>query len=62
MATFGKVYIVNLDSIGSRCGFGDGTTLAQAQANALSYARHSYPSGNARLSETGREVYVNAGA
>ena len=55
-----RVYILNLNDLESRCGFGEGTSLGMAQERALAYARHSYPSGNAHLSESGYQVYVKA--
>lgn len=54
-----KVYIINLDSLDTMCGFGDGTSLGMAQERALAYARARYPEGNPRLSESGYQVYIN---
>jgi len=56
-----KVRIVNVQTIGARCGFGTGQTLAEAQADALRIANIYYPTGNPRLSPDGWEVFVDGG-
>lgn len=54
-----KVYLVNLQTLGSRAGHGWGKTLEQAQHDALEQARERDP--NARLSPSGREVWFSGG-
>lgn len=54
-----KVELVNVQTIGARCGYGEGKTLKEAQEAALKKAREQDP--NAELSESGYQVYFAGG-
>lgn len=54
-----RVQLVNCQTIGARCGYGEGKTLEEAQEDALRRARERDP--NARLSECGYQVWFAGG-
>lgn len=54
-----KVVLVNVQTIGARCGYGEGHTLEAAQNDALQQARRRDP--HAYLSNGGYEVYFAGG-
>jgi hypothetical protein len=56
-----RVEIINVQTIGARCGVGRGKTLAEAQRDAMEQANARYSGCNPRLSESGWEVYVDGG-
>jgi hypothetical protein len=56
-----RVEIINVQTIGARCGVGCGKTLAEAQRDAMEQANARYSGCNPRLSESGWEVYVDGG-
>jgi hypothetical protein len=55
------VEIINLQTVGARCGVGRGKTLAEAQQDAMRQASTHYAGCNPRLSESGWSVYVDGG-
>jgi len=50
-----RVNLVNLNSVGTRCGYGEGRTLKEAQQKAMRIAL-DHGHADAKLSPTGREV------
>ena len=54
-----KVELVNTQTLGARCGYGEGRTLEEAQADALRKARQDDP--DARLSQSGYQVLFAGG-
>lgn len=54
-----RVELVNVQTIGARCGYGEGRTLEAAQEDALRKARERDP--NAKLSEGGYQVWFAGG-
>jgi hypothetical protein len=54
-----RVELVNTQTIGALCGYGEGRTLKEAQANALRKARERDP--NARLTSCGYQVWFAGG-
>ena len=54
-----RVELVNYQTIGARCGYGEGKTLQAAQEDALRKARERDP--NAKLSDGGYQVYFAGG-
>lgn len=56
---FFKVHLVNVQTLGAACGYGEGKTLAEAQQDALRRARERDP--GAYLSPGGHQVYFAGG-
>lgn len=54
-----RVELVNCQTVGARCGYGEGKTLAEAQESALRQAKERDP--NAALSEGGYQVWFAGG-
>jgi len=54
-----KVELVNSQTLGARCGYGWGRTLAEAQADAMRQARERDP--KAMLSASGYQVWFAGG-
>jgi hypothetical protein len=54
-----RVELVNVQTIGARCGYGVGATLEEAQADALRQAKERDP--EAKLSENGYQVHFAGG-
>ena len=54
-----RVELVNVQTIGARCGYGEGQTLESAQADALRKAREQ--DKDARLSAGGYQVFFAGG-
>jgi hypothetical protein len=54
-----RVPLINTQTIGAQCGWGEGRTLEQAQSDALRKARETDPA--AQLSATGWQVHFAGG-
>ena len=54
-----RVELVNYQTMGARCGYGEGRSLEEAQLDALRRARQSDP--DARLSGGGYQVWFAGG-
>lgn len=54
-----KVVLINLQTLGASCGYGEGKTLQEAQENALKLAKERDP--KAYLSDSGYQVYFCGG-
>ena len=54
-----KVELVNSQTIGAHCGYGEGPTIAIAQADALNQARQRDP--KAKLNDSGTQVWFAGG-
>lgn len=54
-----RVELVNYQTIGARCGYGEGRTLEAAQEDALRKAREQDP--NAKLNASGYQVWFAGG-
>lgn len=54
-----RVELVNCQTVGAMCGYGEGKTLAEAQEDALRQAKKRDP--NAKLSEGGHQVWFAGG-
>ena len=55
-----RVELVNRQTIGARCGYGEGRTLAEAQQNAIDIANRTQ-NANPALTESGYQVWFNGG-
>jgi len=54
------VEVVNVMSVGTRCGIGRGWTLKEAQDAALQLVKSHYPNCNPQLSESGWTVFISS--
>lgn len=54
-----RVELVNMQTIGAHCGYGEGKTLIDAQNDALQKARERDP--DAHLSDSGYRVFFAGG-
>ncbi len=54
-----RVELINVQTVGARCGYGEGKTLSAAQTDALRRAQERDP--NAKLSTSGYQVYFAGG-
>lgn len=61
MANKFRVELTNVQTVGARCGYGEGKTLKEAQEDAFRHLNTYYPGCDGWLSASGYQLYFNGG-